>query len=264
MAIMKPLLIAMLLALAGCGSAPKTPAQPEEQPKTQETEPQTDRADSPPVGSWKYRIVEAANSEWVYFGQQKVVFDGDEESIPHVGIWEDEDDSHSDRINQYWRAVGKYRLSGYDCKEPWSAAFISWIMQAVGVPKYLFPPSSAHRSYLNHFLANAHNPYAAFTPHTIREYKPQPGDLVCASWGKVKPTEVIKELPDSFKSRLHCDIVVETGGQIVQVIGGNVRNSVSKTILTLSPEGYLEFTSHKPWLVIIENRLDRLPIYLED
>jgi hypothetical protein len=80
--------------------------------------------------------------------------------------------SHSDRINQYWRAVGKYRLSGYDCKEPWSAAFISWIMRAAGVPKDLFPPSSAHRFYLNRFLANAHDPFAALIPHTIQQYKP--------------------------------------------------------------------------------------------
>jgi hypothetical protein len=49
---------------------------------------------------------------------------------------------------------------------------------------------------------------------------------------------------------------VETKGQTLQAIGGNVRNSVSKTILTLSPEGYLQFTSHRPWFLIIENRLN--------
>lgn len=38
--------------------------------------------------------------------------------------------------------------------------------------------------------------------------------------------------------------------------GGNVRNSVSKTILTLSPEGYLQVTSPRPWFLIIENRLN--------
>jgi hypothetical protein len=135
--ITKPLLIALILALVGCGAAPKIPAQPEEQPKAQEAEPQADSSESPPLGFRTHKIVEAANSEWVYFGQQIVVIDGDEESIPHVGIWEDDDDSHSDRINQYWRAVGKYRLSGYDCKQPWSAAFISWIMQAAGVPNDL-------------------------------------------------------------------------------------------------------------------------------
>ena len=254
--IMKPLLIVLFLALAGCGSAPKKPVQLEAQPKVQETQLRADRSKPLRVGSRKYKIVQAAKNEWIYFGQQKVVFDGDEESIPHVGIWEDDDYSHSDRINQYWRAVGKYRLSGNDCKEPWSAAFISWIMQVAGIPKYLFPPASSHRSYLNHFLANAHNPYAALIPHAIQEYKPKPGDLICANRGKDTPAKMIEELPDSLNSKLHCDIVVETKGQTLQAIGGNVRNSVSKSILTLSPKGYLQFTSHRPWFLIIENRLN--------
>ena len=191
----KPLLIVLFLALAGCGSTAKKPVQFEEQPKTHETQPPADSSKSLLAGSRKYKIEEAAKHEWLYFGQQKVVIDGNEESIPHVGIWEDDDYSHSDRINQYWRAVGKYRLSGNDCKEPWSAAFISWIMQAAGLPKYLFPPTSSHRSYLNHFLANAHNPYAILIPHTIHEYKPKPGDLICANRSKDAPTTVIEELP---------------------------------------------------------------------
>ena len=253
---MRHLLIVLILPLAGCGSAPEIPAQPEESPKAQETVPQADSSQSPPLGYRTYKIVEAANSEWVYFGQQTVVIDGDEESIPHVGIWEDDDQSHSDRINQYWRAVGKYRLSGYDCKEPWSAAFISWIMREAGVPKHLFPPSSAHRFYLNRLLANAHDPFSALIPHTIQQYKPKPGDLICATRSKVGPQEAMKKLPDSLHSRLHCDIVVEADGRTLQAIGGNVRNSVSKTIVTLSSDGYLQYASPRPWFLIIENRLD--------
>ena len=255
--IANPLLIALILALVGCSSAPKTPALPEEQPKAQEIQPQADNSESPALGFRQYRIVEAAKSEWVYFGQQIVVIDGEEESIPQVGIWEDDDDSHSDRINQYWRAVGKPRLSGYDCKQPWSAAFISWIMQAAGVPNDSFPPSSAHRFYLNRFIANAYDPYAALIPHTIQQYKPKPGDLICATRGKIKPPDVIEEVQNLLDSwRMHCDIVVETNGQTVHAIGGNVRNSVSKTILTLSPDGYVQFTRSRPWVLIVENRLD--------
>ncbi len=253
----KPLLIALIFAMVGCSSAPKMPAQPREQTKAQETEPQVDSSGPLPLGFWQDRIVEAAKAEWVYFGQQIVVIDGDEESIPHVGIWEDDDDSHSDRINQYWRAVGKPRLSGYDCKQPWSAAFISWIMQAAGVPNDLFPPSRAHRSYLNRFVASADDPYAALIPRTIYQYKPKPGDLICAIRGKIKPPEVLEELQDLLYSwRMHCDIVVETNGQTVHTIGGNVRNSVSKTILTLSPDGYVQFTRARPWVLIVENRLE--------
>ena len=253
---MRILLVVLVLALTGCASAPEIPAPPEQEAEVQETAPQADSPESPPLAYWKSRIVEAANSEWFYFGQQTVVIDGDEESIPHVGIWEDDDPEHSDRINQYWRAVGKHRLSGYDCKEPWSAAFISWVMRATGVPTDLFPPSSAHRFYLNRILANANDPFAAFIPHTIQQYKAQAGDLICATRGNVESQEVMEKLPDSLSSRLHCDIVVETDGRTLQAIGGNVRNSVSRTVLTLSPDGYLQYSRPRPWFLIIENRLD--------
>jgi hypothetical protein len=253
----KPLLIVLFLALAGCGTAPTKPVQSEAQPKqAHKTRLHAGRSSPLPPHYRKFKIVEAAKHEWDYFGQQKVVINGEEESIPHVGIWEDDDYSHSDRIKQYWGAAGIYRLSGYDCKEPWSAAFISWIMQAAGVREYLFPPATTHRAYLNYFLANAHNPYAVWIPHTIQQYKPKPGDLICAKRGKESSAAVIEKLPDSLNAKLHCDIVVETKGQTLQAIGGNVRNSVSKTIVMLSPEGYLQPTSHRPWFLVIENRLN--------
>jgi hypothetical protein len=135
---MKTLLVVFFLALTDCASAPKMPVRPELQRNAEEPAAEVvvgaeaEGLESLPEGSWRYKITEVAKSEWQYFDRQLVVIDGYDESIPHVGIWEDDEDSHSDRINQYWRAVGKSRLSGYDCKQPWSAAFISWIMQTVG------------------------------------------------------------------------------------------------------------------------------------
>lgn len=252
----KALLVTLCLALTACGSPPRLPEAPAEPAQTKEAPPSADIPESLPVGSRKSRIIEAAKAEWGYFGRQEVVYEGYEESIPRVGIWEDEDYSHSDRINQYWRAVGKNRLSGKDCREPWSAAFISWIMWAAGVPKHVFPPSGAHRSYLDRFLANAHHPDAAWKPRTLQEYRPRPGDLICAYRGRFRSGEALGELPSTLNPQLHCDIVVESKGQTLQAVGGNVRNSVSKSILTLSPDGYLQPTSGRPWFLIVENRLD--------
>ena len=129
-------------------------------------------------------------------------------------------------------------------------------MRAAGVPKHVFPPSGAHRSYLDRFLAKAHHPNAAWKPHTLQEYRPRPGDLICAYRGKFRLGEAIRELPSTLNARLHCDIVVGSKGQTLQAIGGNVRNSVSKSILTLSPDGYLQPSSRRPWFLIVENRLD--------
>jgi len=246
----KPLVFFLSLALVSC-SAKKPPVTivkvgPETAPAVTEIA----------VDSWKHKIIEAATEEWIFFGQQKVIIEKDEESIPHVGAWEDDDFSHSERVNRYWRTVGMSRLSGKDCKQPWSAAFISWVMQEAGVSEGLFPPAASHRDYLSHFLAVGRTPGAVFIPHTIQEYKPKPGDLICANRGEGYFGEVVEELPLSLNAKLHCDIVAQVDGRFLYAIGGNVRNSVSKSILTLTSDGYLQMTQHRPWFMVIENRLD--------
>jgi len=80
----------------------------------------------------------------VFFGSQRVVYTAEEESIPHVGLWEDEDHERINRVNQYWRAVGRPGITGLQCQKPWSAAFISWLMLEAGVPEFQFKPSAAH------------------------------------------------------------------------------------------------------------------------
>ncbi len=250
---MKYLPIMFFLALAGCASTVKKPTV-STVPIVETAAPKS--ASEVPVDSWKYKIIEAANEEWIFFGQQKVIIEQNEESIPHVGAWEDDDWAHIERVSDYWRAVGMSKLSGKDCKEPWSAAFISWVMRAAGVPKSLFPPAPSHRDYLSHFLAVGQNPDAVFIPHTIQEYKPRPGDMICANRGAGYFGEVVEELPLSLNAKLHCDIVVQTDARFLYAIGGNVRNSVSKSILTLSSDGHLQLTRHRPWFLIIENRLD--------
>ena len=38
---------------------------------------------------------------------------------------------------------------------------------------------------------------------------------------------------------MHCDLVVFNDGQTLESIGGNVRNSISKTVRQLGPDGML-------------------------
>jgi hypothetical protein len=65
MMIVKPLLIVLFLALAGCGSAPGKPGQFEEQAKTQKLQSAVESPELLPVVSRKYRMVETAKNEWV-------------------------------------------------------------------------------------------------------------------------------------------------------------------------------------------------------
>jgi hypothetical protein len=246
----RTLALSICLILAGC-AAPKQKTVPSPAAAAPE------KAATVEFSVLKKSILSLARREWDYFGRQTVLFDGEEESIPHVGKWEDDEEAYAFRVNQYWRAVGKPELNGNHCSAPWSAAFISWVMQEAGVPEYQFTPAEAHWVYLSRIMTDAGSPDAAFVPRPIDEYSPQPGDLVCATRGNTAlPLTGLELQPYLLEhAKLHCDIVVERQGDLLAAIGGNVRNSVSKTMLKLSPKGLMQPTSRRPWFMVLENRL---------
>ncbi len=198
------------------------------------------------------RLVDLAISEWNYFGGQIVRLDSDREIIDPVGYWEDQA-VRAGRVNQYWRVVGRPELPGYDCQEPWSAVFISWLMQTAGVPPGQFRRADAHWVYLNEMMRNNWRADAWFIPHKLNAYQPAKGDLICAYREppeRIPRLETMNELPPA--TRLHCDLVVHRASNHLEVIGGNVRNSVSKTIVPLGREGYLLPTPQRHWFLGVE------------
>ena len=250
----KMIAIGVCLSLAGCGGAKKPP--PVTQAPVAAVPISTPVKRPPPLSPTKKAILNVANAEWDYFGRQRVILQGNEESIPQVGFWED-DDSHVFRVNLYWRSVNMPNLDGNDCKQPWSAAFISYVMQRAGVPAFQFPPARAHWVYLKHFVRDAGLPGQSFVPHGIREYRPQPGDLICATRGHYG-APMLRGPEDAAyldNNKLHCDIVVARGPSTLEAIGGNVRNSGSKSVLTLDGNGYLQPVRRRPWFLVVENRL---------
>jgi len=214
---------------------------------------------SPPAPNpgLKRAMIARATGEWDYFGRQTVVYRGNEESIPHVGYWEDDDSSHSRRINAYWRAAGQPRLDGMDCKQPWSAAFISWVMQSSGVSRSQFRPATAHWVYLSQAIDEARLPGRWFVPQRVSDYSPQPGDLICSSRGPRRPGMINGYTSSSMlrNTNTHCDLVVANRGKQLEAIGGNVRNSVSKVSLELDGQGRLRNVPRRPWFIILRNRL---------
>lgn len=202
-------------------------------------------------------LISRATREWDLFGRQRVVFKGSEESIPHVGSWEDDDYTHSARVNLYWRAVGKPGLDGMDCRQPWSAAFMSYLMRGAGVPGNQFRPAAAHWVYLASMVERSGEPGRYFVPRRISDYSPEPGDLVCAYRPPSRPY-----LRDGYVSSRglsgvasHCDLVVSKSGSTLDVIGGNVRNSVSRSTLELDSRGRVQPVPRRPWFLILQNRL---------
>lgn len=138
---------------------------------------------------------------------------------------------------------------------PWSAAFISYVMRKAGAGnKFLY--SSAHARYIKDAIKNKRdgNTNAAFIGHRITEYSPRVGDLVCAprSWATESVTYNNALSFNHFPS--HCDIVVTVGSNAIDVIGGNVNNSVSKVTLNTVNEKVVQ-NSQRKWITVIQNNL---------
>ena len=243
--------LALCLALTGCA----TPPQPTGAAVTWAGRPVG--PPPPPNPGLKQSMISRANQEWAFFGNQTVVLNGSEESIPHVGYWEDDGYPYSNRVNAYWTAAGKPRLDGMDCQQPWSAAFVTWIMQGAGVPMDQFPSATAHWIYLSRIIDQSDYPGRWFVPRRVVDYSPNPGDLVCASRGNSRPESFNGYTTASALSgaQTHCDLVVAKQDATLEVVGGNVRNSVSRTTLELDASGHLKPVPRRPWFVILENRL---------
>ncbi len=195
----------------------------------------------------KGNILRLADAEWNAFGGQTISYENGRERIDPVGVWEDERRG-SPRVGQYWRAVAE-DWSGRDCDKPWSAAFISWLMLEAGVPAELFPPTGLHADYLRAIARTEGDPNARFALRDARLFRPRPGDLICATRAGAS-IPAYNQIPDG--TTMHCDLVVFNDGQTLESIGGNVRNSVSKTVRQLGPDGML--LRDRPWVLVVEDR----------
>ena len=199
-----------------------------------------------PPADIRANMLRLANQEWQAFGRQTIYRAPDRhEIIDPVGVWED-DRKGSGLVAKYWRSIGE-NWTGLDGDKPWSAAFISWVMAEAGVPPQEMPAVATHASYLRAAIGaeNSH-----WRPHPPAEYVPRPGDLICATRAGQKVTR-FDDVPQG--ATLHCDIVVYAGPGVLESIGGNVRNSVSKSERKLGPDGHLGTNEDRPWFLVLEN-----------
>lgn len=189
---------------------------------------------------FKQRIQKIAKQEWEFFER------GSRKEHEH-GFWQ--------RIVRYW-AEG-LKNSWIDTKEEvktiaWSAAFISWVMRKAGAGNQ-FKYSARHSVYIRDAIRNrkSNSSGAAFKGYKLHEVAPNVGDLVCTSRGK-DAGKVGYDTTRDYES--HCDVVVATRPGKIDVIGGNVGNSVSRKTLKTDSQGRLIDTSAH-WFVVIKNLL---------
>ena len=192
-------------------------------------------------------MVLLAVGEWARYGRQVITYSAD--AAPHteqLGVKERE---APQRIHDYWASVGHPERTGLD-DVPWSAAFISWDIQSAGVSRDLFCPSQTHTIYVERLVERARRPGASLIPRRLDERAPQVGDLLCSSRNGSGTT-----LDNLNRGAGHCDIVVEVRPGSVAAIGGNVGDSVTRSVFPLDANGFLSPISARPYFTVIENTL---------
>ncbi len=237
-----------LLALAACAPAP-TPRSAASLAPLGPCPASSWRPEAPPpTASAKTSMVLLAVQEWARFGRQTITYS---RTAPprteQLGVRERD---APERVRDYWKSVDRPERSGLD-GVAWSAAFISWDIESAGVPRDLFCPDQLHTSYVERMVERARRPGAAFIPHHVDEWAPRVGDLVCASRDGGGTT-----LENLNRGPGHCDIVVEVRAGEVHAIGGNVGDSVSRSVFPLDARGFLSPISARPFFTVIENRLE--------
>ncbi|MBB5392673.1 MULTISPECIES: DUF2272 domain-containing protein [unclassified Herbaspirillum] len=234
---------------AGSGDVPVRPAQLEPVVTAVTAVPSVAISTAPPT---RAALVAAARAEWDFFGNQQIDMRHEPFSAPRLGLLEDEGEAVQ-RVAEYWYAVGK-NLTGADCQQAWSAAFISWLMVSSNVAPQDFTPSETHFNYLSFLRQRESLPSPQFVLRPAASEPIAPGDLLCAPRGS-NAAATLDEIQPGLAG--HCDMVVEVHANEgwAGVIGGNVFNSVSESLIPVDAQGRALPISQRPWLAVVKNLL---------
>ena len=227
-----------------------------------------------PTGETRRRIVDVAAQEWGFFGFS-IVDETIEEEEPSL-VRDQANDRNSQRSNRwrrrrvdpiegarvastiagYWAATpnGSWivdrqneRWNGLDglasrWRDPWSAAFVSWVMCEGGLGNSnQFQRSISHHVFVDQAIRarDAGSSQAAFTAHDVGNTVVEPGDLLCSSRRQSYRSITQRRRHLGVGARMHCDIVVklEPDQERILAIGGNVRGTVSLKLLPAALRG---------------------------
>lgn len=164
-------------------------------------------------------------------------------------------EGNSCKLNIPQTPQGTGQIGKWD-EYPWSAAFISYIMRQSGAGNN-FRSSGYHARYIVDSVKNKNTQDYPFRGYPINEKEPEIGDLICAPRGEDSNLQY-SQIVDKVVFKSHCDIVVaKNDNRNIEVIGGNVGDTVAKTIVLLDSNGHIRVTDadFRPWFVVIKNSL---------
>ncbi|MCK1385530.1 DUF2272 domain-containing protein [Bradyrhizobium sp. 21] len=208
-------------------------------------EPDLDPATGPGFAG---RLCTGAAAEWEFFGKNTLNLQG---HLTHAGHHEGEPE-FSERVGDYWQALGINR-NGLD-PTPWSAAFISFCVNGGGAGTK-FRGAARHSVYISQAIRDfdATNADVAYWCKRLTDHAPKPGDLIC--WAREEGVDYDHQKDGDYDG--HCDVVVAVRPTQIDVIGGNVGQSVSRQTFALDAGGFVKGVKiqEKLLFAIMENKL---------
>lgn len=214
-------------------------------------------------------LVDVALREWREWGRTRVDATDGRARLVHAGAHENDTapfDAQA-RVHRYWAlGTGSADESGAPPRPaaPWSAAFISFLMQQIGVGEPAFVGDAAHARYLRALLRHAREAgsEAQFELLLAGDEAPRAGDLLCGPRNVSRLRDRItllrmETLDDlEFLTASHCDLVVavDRRRRVASAVGGNVFDSVARTELPLAADGRLVRTLARPWFLVVRAR----------
>ncbi|HTK80141.1 MAG TPA: DUF2272 domain-containing protein [Rhizomicrobium sp.] len=271
----------LLLFLSSIAAALATPRLPQ---NVFDVIPPPDRVEGPrgymkikeprcrvgPTADARRRIVDIAVQEWAFFGSHSVdVSHTAFNALPQGMSVEQQpaetvapvDPAMDTTIAGYWSATPDgaavlakqnalwYAAGGGPARwvEPWSAAFVSWVMCEAGLGDMRqFQRSIAHRDYIDQAIRtrDGQEMYGAYNAFDPGERPIEPGDLLCdvltSARFQYRTVEDRRRDMGSY-APAHCDIVVKLAADRILVVGGNILGAVTLAVWPTerAPAGYL-------------------------
>lgn len=157
------------------------------------------------------------------------------------------------QIRRYWDDLD---LGFTSCtKVPWSAVFVSWCVKQAGATAAEFRFAAAHAVFVHQAIRNAQGNTGVFRGFKLTDHAPQVGDILQNNRNGHDFDFAFASTHTEYES--HSAIVVETGedsaGGYALTIGGNEGNSVRRTVVRLTPQGFVKQRKEKPFICIVAN-----------
>ena len=157
------------------------------------------------------------------------------------------------QIKKYWTGISPGFSSCVTV--PWSAVFVSWCVKQAGATASEFKFAAAHSVFVNEAIKNALNGTGVFHGLDISAHPPNVGDIIQNNRGGTTHDYAFARTHKNYTS--HSAIVIEIGqdsvGRYALTIGGNEGNSIRRTIVRLTPQGFVKQRPSNPFICVIKN-----------